>query len=115
MENELRALCSGRESFRVPTGYRPPPRLQGKSCVYVLQLCCSSQVTAHRRELYVGESDAIGRRLQEHRKKFGAGLVNCVFVEVASKSEALLIESLAIERLKQLGCSRVRNVQQRAS
>jgi hypothetical protein len=59
------------------------------------------------------QSDAMERRLVEHRRKFGDGIVDCVFVEVESKSEALHIESLAIQELQQLG-SRVRNVQQRA-
>ena len=53
VEDALRSLCSGRESFRIPSGYQPPPRLQGKSCVYVLQLRRVGGDLSH--ELYVGE------------------------------------------------------------
>ena len=61
--------------------------------------------------MYVGESDAIGRRLEEHRKRFGAARVHCVVLEVGSKSEAIELEARAVSRLQQLGLARVLNVQ----
>ena len=65
--------------------------------------------------LYVGESDSIARRLKEHRAttaKEGGRVESlaCVLVEVASKSEALALEELAIRRLKERRVGYVRNV-----
>ena len=38
------------------------------------------------------------------------GALECVLVEVASKSEALALEELTIRKLKELGVAHVRNV-----
>jgi len=112
------------EMVHVGPDWQPPPRLAGRSCVYVLQLRraakmakaatadAAAQAPARRPRsaLYVGESDAIDRRLQQHRRKHGAGAVECVVCPVESKSVALELEAQAIRRLKELGLGRVVNV-----
>ena len=60
--------------------------------------------------MYVGESDAIGRRLEEHRRRYGASAVHCALLEVADKSAAVALEERAIRRLQRLGLARVLNV-----
>jgi hypothetical protein len=121
----------GAEAVHVPPGYEPPPPLFGRSCLYLLQVDDGSSAgssaggggpsggeapvgaatAAAVPDLYVGESDAIGRRLEEHRKRFGAARVHCVVLEVGSKSEAIELEARAVSRLQQLGLARVLNVQ----
>ena len=94
-------------------GWVPPPRLRGRSCVYVLQHVAPNGTP---RSLYVGESDSIGRRLSEHRRAprgrggGGPARLECVLVEVESKSAARLLEEMTIRRLKELGVAHVRNV-----
>ena len=62
--------------------------------------------------LYVGETDSIHRRLQQHRARHGAnGLqVECLLVEVPSKSDALQLEEIVVRQLKAAGIGRVTNI-----
>ena len=110
----LRALSGSDHLVQVHADWQPPPRLNGRSCVYVLQLGAKegAQVSgsAVAPALYVGESDSIGRRLQQHRRRHAERLVECVLVEVESKSAARELEARTIRRLKELGLGRVRNV-----
>ena len=110
VEGVLRELTAdlGGDVTRVPPRCRPPPKLAGRSCLYVLNL--PPKTHAEARPLYVGESDAIGRRLGEHRKKHGADRVDCWLVEVPSKTEATRLEAEAIRLLKTRGLGRVLNV-----
>ena len=107
----------------VGANWQPPPRLAGRSCVYVLQLRPSpepaptapapgAELAARRppTALYVGESDSIERRLRQHRRTHGAANVDCVVCEVESKTRAVEIEADMIRRLKELGLGRVTNV-----
>ena len=99
----LKSLSGQSELVRISSGWVPPPRLRGRSCVYVLQRGGGS--------LYVGESDSIGRRLKEHRSVCDGGEVGeCLLVEVGSKSEALQLEELTIRKLKEMEVALVRNV-----
>ena len=59
---------------------------------------------------FASESDSIGRRLKQHRRSHSGKEVQCVLVEVESKSEARELEQLTIRRLKERGLARVRNV-----
>jgi len=110
----LRALSGSDHLVQVHADWQPPPRLNGRSCVYVLQLGAKegAQVSgsAVAPALYVGESDSIGRRLQQHRRRHADRLLECVLVEVESKSAARELETRTIRRLKELGLGRVRNV-----
>ena len=94
--------------MHVPPHHAPPPRLRGRSVVYVLQVDGSG--AAPSRDLYVGESDAIGRRLEEHRRRYGAEGVHCVLLEVESKSDATALEERAIRQLQRRGLARLLNV-----
>lgn len=108
----LRAVSGRRELIHIPQDWAPPPQLRGRSCVYVLQRVAASGEPG---ALYVGESDAIDRRLKEHRharKRTAkhAEALECVLVEVGSKSEALELEEQMIHRLKDVGLAHVLNV-----
>ena len=59
--------------------------------------------------LYVGESDAIEQRLRQHRRSHAGRRLECVLVEVESKTRARELEALTIRRLKELG-AHVKNV-----
>ena len=107
----LRTVSGVDEVVRVPARWLPPPRLSGRSCVYCLQLRGERAPAA----LYVGESDSIEKRLVRHRRAHAGARVECVLVEVESKSAALELEALAIRRLKQIpGVGCVRNVVERS-
>ena len=110
VEGVLRELTAdlGGDVTRVPPRCRPPPKLAGRSCLYVLNL--PPKTHAEARPLYVGESDAIGRRLGEHRKKHGADRVDCWLVEVLSKTEATRLEAEARSASSRRGLGRVLNV-----
>ena len=102
----LHELSGRKELVHINADWRPPPRLSGRSCVYLLQLAGEGSAGS----LYVGESDAIERRLKEHRRSHASRKVECVLVEVESKTAALQLEELMIRRLKEMGVARVRNV-----
>ena len=112
----LRSLSGSAELVHVGADWQPPPRLSGRSCVYLLQLGRgapphgSGGPSPGPPSLYVGESDSIGRRLQQHRRKHSERRLECVLVEVPSKSAALAIEAETIRKLKAMGLGRVRNV-----
>lgn len=127
--------ASGADSFiHVPYDHDPPPKLSGKlimnhiykptleilpmlaagcSCVYVLQLRRSrapvKEVTLGT-PMYVGESDRIAQRLRQHRTRRRTTRVECVLVQVESKSRALEVEALMIGQLKALRMGRVTNI-----
>lgn len=110
---DVRASASGAPTgppslVHVPPHHAPPPRLCGRSVVYVLQI--DGRGAAPSCDLYVGESDAIGRRLEEHRRRFGAAGVHCVLLEVESKSDATALEERAIRQLQRRGLARLLNV-----
>lgn len=114
----LREVSGSDAVVRVPADWQPPPKLSGKSCLYALQLRPSHAAAAPGGDaarlpptaLYVGESDSMGARLQQHRRRHGEQVVECVVVEVESKSRALELEARTIRRLKELGVGRVTNV-----
>jgi MutS domain V len=87
-------------AITIPRKANPPPALANKSCVYILELACRPP------RYYVGETDAIFQRLLSHRKK-GPVWSNCraAVVQVASKSEARLLESRIIQEMARAGYS----------
>ncbi len=124
--DELLELSGANSALHVPAGHAPPPALAARSCVYVLQvsrdgtppLPVASAVSAADADaatslppaLYVGETDSISRRLDEHRRRHGAGAaVECVLVEAGSKTDALRLETRALRRLRQLGLGHLLN------
>ena len=124
--DELLELSGANSALHVPAGHAPPPALAARSCVYVLQvsrdgappLPVASAVSAADADaatslppaLYVGETDSISRRLDEHRRRHGAGAaVECVLVEAGSKTDALSLETRALRRLRQLGLGHLLN------
>ena len=69
--------------------------------------------SAHRSPptaLYVGESDSIDRRLQQHRCTYGAANVESLLCEVQSKTRALELEALVIRELQNQKIGHVKNV-----
>ena len=50
---------------------------------------------------YVGESEAVARRLAEHHRTHKGCRIDCVLVEVASRTEALRVEAATLQRLKE--------------
>jgi hypothetical protein len=88
----LRELSGSAELVRIAADWQPPPRLSGRSCVYLLQLHARADA-----EAAPGcESDGIARRLQQHRRRHGERGLECVLVEVAPKSAARELEELTI-------------------
>jgi len=116
----LAEVCGSEGIVHVAANWQPPPRLSGRSCVYVLQLrptkngATGAAAGAKKRrpptKLYVGESDAIHRRLQQHRRAHSGAHVECMVCEVESKTQALEFEATTIRRLKELHLGRVTNV-----
>eukprot|EP00966_Prymnesium_polylepis_P288202 6656854-Prymnesium_polylepis.1 len=115
----LRETCGSEAYIHVPLEHEPPPRLSGRSCVYVLQRRTSRSRTSAdgtaksgcaEASLYVGESDSISQRLRQHRSRHRSSSIECVVVEVESKTTALVMEALMIKKLKALGIGRVTNV-----
>ncbi len=129
----LRTLSGRSEILRVGDGWEPPPRLSGRSCVYLLQLSGRQPPSAvsalasaaldderwraptkgtgsGRATLYVGESDSIGRRLQQHRRAHSKRRLECVLVEVESKTAARELEARTIRELKARNIGHVRNI-----
>jgi MutS domain V len=89
---------TGGSAVLIPSTWSAPPALEGRSCVYVLQLkdpLC----------YYVGETDKLRQRLSQHRAK-GERWSQCDAIAVAiagGKSEARSVESRTIQSLAQAG------------
>jgi predicted GIY-YIG superfamily endonuclease len=75
----------------IPPDHFPPPNLEGKSCLYILEI-------PKENGFYVGETDKFYQRLGTHRTKYGAEISARVFV-VSDKSEAQSKETLLIQTL----------------
>jgi hypothetical protein len=85
----------------IPPSHMPPPSLEGKSCVYILQI--GDKHTAMR--YYVGETDSLARRLSDHRSKGGEwSALHAVAIKIdEGKSKARSVESLVIQKLAKCG------------
>ena len=84
-------------AIRIPPRWTCPPALEGCSCVYILEL--------DNNRFYVGETDSLRHRLQQHRTK-GGEWKSCTAVAICiagGKSQARLVESLLIRKLAQAG------------
>jgi hypothetical protein len=85
-------------SVSIPSSWSSPPSLQGQSCVYVLQLTDPLRY-------YVGETDNLRQRLEQHRSKGGCWSSSvAIAVSVSGgKTEARSIESRTIQELAHAG------------
>ncbi|KAL3763788.1 hypothetical protein ACHAWU_001908 [Discostella pseudostelligera] len=88
--------------IQIPPSYMSPPSLEGKSCVYILQIGGSN--TSSMR-YYVGETDSLARRLSDHRSKGKDwSALKAIAIEIdEGKSKARSIESLVIQKLAKSG------------
>ena len=92
MNASSRPRAARAASGAAPDLYVGEPAAIGPACTYLrphLPPCAPryplTYLLMHIRTpnvLDVGESDAIGRRLEEHRRRFGAANVHCVVLEV---------------------------------
>jgi MutS domain V/MutS domain I len=83
----------------IPPTWRSPPSLEGGSCVYILEL----QDNCSR--FYVGETDTLSQRLQQHRSKgsMWSNAAAVVYPMKGGKSQARHMESLIIRKLASEG------------
>ena len=86
-------------AYRIPPQWSPPPSLEGSSCVYIVEL------NEEPPRYYVGETDSMQRRLQQHRAKGGpwTSLTALALPVSGGKSQARNMESLVIQRLAKAG------------
>ena len=91
---------TGQSSITIPPKWNPPASFGNKSCVYILELANDPP------RYYVGETDSLSRRLQQHRRR-GVAWSRCraVALPVPSKTEARAFESMLIQKLAQSGYS----------
>ncbi len=80
----------------VPPSYMSPPSLEGRSCVYILQI---------GKKYYVGETDSLSQRLSQHRSKGKDwSSLSAVAIQIEEgKSHARNVESLVIRRMAKDG------------
>lgn len=83
----------------IPPSWHAPPSLEGRSCVYILELEESPP------RYYVGETESIQRRLSQHRAKGGAwsSLAAVAIPVTGGKTHARNMESLVIQKLAKAG------------
>jgi len=86
-------------AIRIPPQWTSPPALEGRSCVYILEL------GSHPPRYYVGETDSLHRRLLQHRAKGGEWLqlTAAALPIIGGKSQARVVESLVIRKLAKAG------------
>lgn len=95
--------CTGVRSLQIPPQWNVPASLDGKSCIYILQM---EQDGREAPRYYVGESDNLRKRLAQHRAKKGHwSNVTALALPAADKSQARAWESLIIRRLSKRGVS----------
>lgn len=89
---------TGKAPVAIPSRWSVPASHEGQTCVYVLQF-------DNPRGFYVGETDNIRKRLDQHRSKGGNwSTVDAYVVNVPEgKSEARELESRLIQRLARAG------------
>eukprot|EP00588_Corethron_pennatum_P036183 CAMPEP_0194340632 /NCGR_PEP_ID=MMETSP0171-20130528/87054_1 /TAXON_ID=218684 /ORGANISM="Corethron pennatum, Strain L29A3" /LENGTH=190 /DNA_ID=CAMNT_0039105663 /DNA_START=136 /DNA_END=708 /DNA_ORIENTATION=- len=93
----------------IPPRWAPPPGLEGRSCVYILEVRrggSSTDTEEHgRHRYYVGETDSLARRFRQHRAKGRAwARAHGVAVEVeGGRSGARHVESRLIRRMARRG------------
>lgn len=82
-------------SIFIPPAYHPPAFLDGRSAVYIMEL------DSIPRKYYVGETDDVRSRMQQHRRKGGmwSNLSAIVVPAPGGKSQARVWESRLIQSL----------------
>src|SRR5690606_4697904 len=94
------ATVSGTDKvILVEKGYDPPVSLEGKSCVYVLHLVSRGRPD----ELYIGETESIRQRLQQHRAIRKGVKVRALVAPAPNKSAARATETRLISEFKRRG------------
>ena len=90
---------TGRRALQVSPGWSVPATYDGKSAVYVLKL------DSEPRRYYVGETDNLRKRLEQHRSKGGIWNKLEAFVIPApqGKSQARMLESRLIRKMASSG------------
>ena len=97
---------------QIPPTWLPPSSLEGRSCVYVLEIKIQKQkidIDDHNfqssSQFYVGETDLLSQRLKQHRAKGKnwASLSAIVIPVKGGKSEARQLETLLIRKMAQEG------------
>lgn len=97
---EAVAAVSGAEKVvLVERGYEPPVSLEGKACVYVLHLVSPGRPD----ELYIGETESIRQRLQQHRTVRKGVKIRALVAPAPNKSAARSVETRLISEFKRLG------------
>lgn len=91
-----------RNATVIPANWMPPASLEGTSCVYVLSL--NDQVSGEIR-CYVGETDNLRKRIQQHRAKGEAWkMAEVIAIPMQEgKTEARALESQLIRSLANVG------------
>ena len=101
-------------AIQVPPRHHPPASLSNRSCLYVIQLVpqgitpasVNSDSNMVPAKYYVGETDAISKRLNQHRKKGGAwNTARAVVFPLGNKSMARYCESALIGAMAREGFS----------
>ncbi len=97
----LEDILGEKSSVHIPPSFIPPPSFEGISCVYVLQIGSKNDGWRY----YVGETDSLSRRLQQHRAKGEEWKsMYAVAIQVKDgKSTARNIESLVIQQMSKRG------------
>ena len=98
------------ETVRIPPQWMSPSSLEGRTCVYILEIknqsshSCESDDSSSTR-YYVGETDSLSRRLKQHRAKGDnwALLTAAAIPVLGGKSEARNVESLLIRKMVKSG------------
>ena len=84
----------------VPPDWSPPASMEGRACVYILEL-----ENNNSRSYYVGETGSLSRRISQHRAK-GSKWKRATAVAInvsGGKSAARNIESVTIQKLAKMG------------
>ncbi|CEL93038.1 unnamed protein product [Vitrella brassicaformis CCMP3155] len=85
-------------------GWQPPPVLEGSACVYVLQRAVGvGEGGRVEKEAYVGETEALGQRLLQHRMKPQWSDSATLVLPVGSRTHARLLEARTIAALRRDG------------
>ena len=91
-------------SVEVPPNHHPPASLSDRSCLYILQLIPERpalDMKGNEAKYYVGQTDSIGKRLKQHRKKWKT--CRTMVFPLGNKSNALYYESSLIRIMAQKG------------
>jgi DNA mismatch repair ATPase MutS/predicted GIY-YIG superfamily endonuclease len=100
----MKRIYSPAKPIAIDHQQQAPISFEGRACVYLLIISPSRVSDSNLPDrIYIGETESIAQRLQQHRRRWKEHHVKVIAVQVANKSDARKIESAFIQEFRRQG------------